>query len=119
MTPDETTRIEFAEKQGKCTHPFEFLKSETIEDGNDSDTNWTCTKCNKDPHENTPPDPTDANHVRTALMGMSEDEWFMYFIKVRAKIGDSEDIFSIIEKLEKLPLSIKVECFLAATKERK
>lgn len=47
MTEQEIN-IAIAEFCGVCTHPEEFRKTKTIEDGNDSDTSYECKKCGKD-----------------------------------------------------------------------
>lgn len=55
----------------------------------------------------------DHNHVHTALMGMSEDEWdsFTKLIVRAAKSPLIRDVF-------KTPLPTLVTCFLEATKRR-
>lgn len=59
------------------------------------------------------PDPTDHNHVDAALMGMSAGEWERFGKLVR---GDKYNC-GVIETL-KTPLSVRVACYLGATKGR-
>ncbi len=51
----EQMRVDVLEWMGLCDHPFSALKIETFEDGNSSDTDYTCTKCGKDPHAHPTP----------------------------------------------------------------
>jgi hypothetical protein len=99
MTADETTRIEFAERQGwKKTAWAKWHNGDRF-----------IEYCEL-------PNPTDRNHVHTALMGMSPLERQEFCI-ILSKTYDSQD--RIVERvLFETLLSTLVSCYLEATKGR-
>jgi hypothetical protein len=112
MTPDETTRIEFAERQGWKRH----LADAGV---------WVDSFGNRR-RECEAPNPTDHNHVHAALMGMSEVEWTIFAEALLVNSGHDEDYYegwsihapAAVEFTLKAPLPTLVSCFLEATKGR-
>lgn len=91
MTTEESERVRLAiaELCGKCTHPREFVKSTTIEDGNSSDTDWHCYKCGGDPIRDRLPDylrSLDAMHE--AENTLSGAEQFAYSARLKQACGN-------------------------------
>lgn len=128
MTPDETTRIEFAERQG-----YTWSKPVFNHDGkwhvylvkgprNDTDSSWagkpdSFGNCEKDLWST--PNPTDRNHVHAALMGMSPEEKERYAILLLKKVTYwNGRIEALIVLIIEIPLSYQVESYLEATKGR-
>src|SRR5258705_3492548 len=66
------------------------------------------------------PDPANRSDVHTALMAMSEEEWWQFscvlFEKQRFQAGDEST--DTIERTLKTPLATLVECILAAMEGR-
>jgi hypothetical protein len=95
MTTDENTRVEFAERHG-------WNKTAWAKWHNGDRFIEYCEL----------PNPTDHNHVHAALMGMSDNEWIIFQIKL------CEDRPIMPKRFVSTPLSTIVACYLEATKGR-
>jgi hypothetical protein len=115
MTPNETTRIEFAERQG-------YIKREVSDTIQDPETRlkWTYWRHPTQSYDvpfRELPKPTDYNHVFAALMGMNKNEWRSFSEKLYSKMVASITIMSIEQILKTPPLAL-VSYYLEATKNR-
>jgi hypothetical protein len=117
MTPDETTRIEFARRQG---WKEAFCQSCMMVIGPHSSHPVKWCDCEEPILPPDYPNPTDRNHVHTALMGMSPLERKDFSRKLYSLVCGHSLGFRMIEQLVfETPLSTLVSCYLEATKERK
>lgn len=115
MTLDETTRIEFAERQG-------YIRREVSNEIQDPETRlkWTYWRRPTQSYDvpfRELPNPTNHNHVHTALMGMNENEWCSFSERLYSKMVASTTIMSIEQILKTPPLTL-VSYYLEATKNR-
>jgi DNA-directed RNA polymerase subunit RPC12/RpoP len=73
---DEELRVMCAEAAGKCTHPKECRQSETVEDADDSDTSYWCSRCGKDYiYHPVPNYPTDLSAAMQLCEILADEGW--------------------------------------------
>lgn len=107
---DQETRITFAERQG---WKEAFCQSCMMVIGPHSSHPIKWCNCKESILPPDYPNPTDRNHVHSAIMGMSEEEWDS-FTKLIVRASKSP----LIRDILKTPLSTLVTCYLEATKGR-